>query len=89
VNTIGHPAPQSKGPDVLFHTEKAVIAWQTKLTKQESAPTWKVIQKEIDKTKPIAQVKPVCLVFVSLNLGQEISAALNNEGIVFLFFASF
>jgi len=38
-DSFGYPAPQSKGPDLLFNGTR-IIAWQAKLLSKSAPLTW-------------------------------------------------
>ena len=84
-NTIGHPAPKSHSPDLLFNTKDAILAFANKLNSPSNPVTWPNLIEEINKAAFLTQVKPVCLIVVALHLGTEIQNALGNKSHLFLF----
>jgi hypothetical protein len=76
VNTIGHPAPKSHSPDLLFNTKNVILAFADKLNSHSNPITWSDLNEGIEKAKYLITVKPVCLVLFALHLGAQIQNAL-------------
>jgi hypothetical protein len=83
-NSIGHPAPKSESPDILFNSNKAIIGFANKLFMEGHDATWATISDEINKASPLCNVKPVVLVIVSTSLGEEIKTAISSAGTSYL-----
>jgi hypothetical protein len=78
VNTVGHPGPKASCPDILFHLPNTIIGFQAKQF-DRSALHWNEIQEEIKKTRPLCEVKRVCLVMVALVLSESIQQILGTS----------
>jgi hypothetical protein len=78
-NTIGHPAPKSSSPDLLFKTKYGIVGFEVKLNASNNSITWADLQEEINKAYNIVMYakQKVCLVFVVLHLGREILNSLH------------
>ena len=75
-NTIGHPAPKSNSPDILFNSENVMFCFANKLNVEDNAISWRSIEEEIEKASPLCNIKPVCLVITAIHLGQEVLSCL-------------